>query len=163
MVRCMMKLTERVLNGPNPDGSPLDPRDGASAFLAAAGLNITTVRPDRFEGYIDLDESHHQPWGIVHGGVYTTAVESAASLGASAFAAQRGQYAVGVNNNTSFLRPVTAGRVEVTAWPIQQGRTQQLWQVEIVDHTGRLIATGQLRVANVPLPASAAPTDGGEA
>lgn len=148
----MIELTERVLTGPNPDGSPLDPRDGASAFVAAAGLMITTVRPDRFEGYIELDASHHQPWGIVHGGVYATAVESAASIGASAFAAERGQYAVGVNNNTNFLRPLTGGRVDVTAWPIQQGRTQQLWQVEIVDQAGRLIATGQLRVANVALP-----------
>ena len=150
----MIELTERLINGPDPDGSPLDPRDGASAFVAAAGLMITKVRPDRFEGYIELGEAHHQPWGIVHGGVYATAVESAASLGASAFAAERGQYAVGVNNNTSFLRPLTAGRVEVTAWPIQQGRTQQLWQVEIVDEAGRLIATGQLRLANVPLPTS---------
>ena len=148
----MIELTERVLTGPNADGSPLDPRDGASAFVAAAGLMITTVRPDRFEGYIELGEAHHQPWGIVHGGVYATAVESAASIGASAFAAERGQYAVGVNNNTSFLRPLTGGRVDVTAWPIQQGRTQQLWQVEIVDQAGRLIATGQLRVANVALP-----------
>src|SRR5436853_525777 len=121
MVSCMIELSE--------DLSGLDLEDG-SAFLAAAGLIITTVRPDRFEGYIELGEEHHQPWGIVHGGVYATAVESAASLGASAFAAERGQYAVGVNNNTSFLRPLTSGRVEVTAWPIQQGRTQQLWQVE---------------------------------
>jgi uncharacterized protein (TIGR00369 family) len=156
----MIELTERVINGPNPDGSPLDPRDGASAFVAAAGLMITKVRPDRLEGYIELGEAHHQPWGIVHGGVYATAVESAASLGASAFAAANGQYAVGVNNNTSFLRPLTAGRVDVTAWPIQQGRTQQLWQVEIVDQAGRLIATGQLRVANVALPTSATSTDG---
>jgi 1,4-dihydroxy-2-naphthoyl-CoA hydrolase len=155
MVGFMIELTERVLNGPDPDGTPLDPRDGASAFVAAAGLVITTVRPDRFEGYIELGDAHHQPWGIVHGGVYATAVESAASLGASAFAAERGQYAVGVNNNTSFLRPLTAGRVDVTAWPIQQGRTQQLWQVEIVDQAGRLIATGQLRVANVDLPTPA--------
>ena len=159
----MIELTERLINGPNDDGSPLDPRDGAGAFVAASGLMITKVRPDRFEGYIELGEAHHQPWGIVHGGVYATAVESAASLGASAFAAARGQYAVGVNNNTSFLRPLTAGRVEVTAWPIQQGRTQQLWQVEIVDQAGRLIATGQLRVANVALPTSASSTDGATA
>lgn len=149
----MIELSERILSS-NPDGTALDPHDGASAFLAAAGLVITTVRPDRFEGYIELGEEHHQPWGIVHGGVYATAVESAASLGASAFAAERGQYAVGVNNNTSFLRPLTGGRVDVTAWPIQQGRTQQLWQVEIVDERGKLIATGQLRVANVDLPPS---------
>ena len=156
----MTELTQRVLNGPNPDGTPWDPRDGASAFVAAAGLVITTLRPDRFEGYIELGDAHHQPWGLVHGGVYATAVESAASLGASAFAAERGQYAVGVNNNTNFLRPLTAGRVEVTAWPIQQGRTQQLWQVEVVDEASRLIATGQLRVANVDLPAGAPTTDG---
>src|SRR3954468_4182837 len=148
----MIELADRARQPVGPDGQPLDPTDPGSAFVAALGLMITEVRPDRFEGYIELGEAHHQPWGIVHGGVYATAVESAASLGASAFAATRGQYAVGVNNNTSFLRPLTAGRVEVTAWPIQQGRTQQLWQVEIVDRAGRLIATGQLRVANVALP-----------
>ncbi len=158
----MIELTEDVQPGPGLDGVPLDPSEGASAFLAAAGLVITTVRPDRFEGYIDLGEEHHQPWGIVHGGVYATAIESAASLGASAFAAERGQYAVGVNNNTSFLRPLTAGRVEVTASPIQQGRTLQLWQAEIVDQAGRLIATGQVRVANVALPSRASTTEGEE-
>lgn len=155
----MIELTQRVIQGPRPGDPPLDPHDGASAFIAAAGLMITTVRPDRFEGYIELGDEHHQPWGIVHGGVYATAVESAASLGASAFAAERGQYAVGVNNNTSFLRPLTSGRVEVTAHPIQQGRSQQLWQVEVVDQAGRLIATGQVRLANVDPPARAATTD----
>jgi uncharacterized protein (TIGR00369 family) len=159
----MIELTEGINKGPDPDASPLGLHDGASAFVAAAGLTITTVRPDRFEGYIELGEEHHQPWGIVHGGVYATAVETAASLAASAFAAERGNYAVGVNNNTSFLRPLTGGRVEVTAHPIQQGRTQQLWQVDVVDQADRLIATGQVRLANVEPPTSTPTTDGGAA
>jgi 1,4-dihydroxy-2-naphthoyl-CoA hydrolase len=152
MVSSMIELTDRVTQRPQVDGPPLDPNDGGSAFLVAAGLVLTSIRADGVEGYIDLGEEHHQPWGIVHGGVYTTAVESAASLGGSAFAAERGMVAVGVNNNTNFLRPISTGRVVVTARPLQQGRTQQLWEVRIVDGDDRLIATGQLRLANVAPP-----------
>ena len=38
----------------------------------------------RVVGHIDLGPGHHTPWGVIHGGVYATAVETAASLGASA-------------------------------------------------------------------------------
>jgi acyl-coenzyme A thioesterase PaaI-like protein len=43
--------------------------------------------------------------------------------------------------------------VEVVAEPIFQGRTQQLWQVSInrLDN-GKLVARGQLRLQNLPLP-----------
>ena len=33
--------------------------------------------------------------------------------------------------------------------PIHQGRTSQLWVIEINDAAGRRVARGQLRVANV--------------
>jgi 1,4-dihydroxy-2-naphthoyl-CoA hydrolase len=159
----MTELAERVTLDPAVEGSPLDPRVGASAFLAAGGLVLESIRPDGVEGYIELGQDHHTPWGIVHGGVYAAAVESAASLGGSAFAAELGMVAVGVNNNTNFARPLTAGRVEVTARPLQQGRTQQLWQVDIVDQARRLIATGQLRLANVAPPANGSTSDAGVA
>jgi 1,4-dihydroxy-2-naphthoyl-CoA hydrolase len=65
-----------------------------------------------------------------------------------------GQFAVGVQNITEFLRPVTAGRVDVVAEPVQQGRTLQLWQVELRRGDGKLVARGQVRLQNVPLPGS---------
>jgi len=123
-----------------------------SEYLGAAGLRLTEVTSTRVVGVIDLGPEHHTPFGIVHGGVYCSAVETAASVGASAAAAERGQVAVGVVNTTNFLRPLTAGRVTVTATAVQQGRTQQLWQVDVVDEAGRLIATGQLRLQNVERP-----------
>ena len=88
---------------------------------------------------------------MVRGGVYTTAVETAASLGASLAVRHRG-IAVGVHNATDFLRPATSGRAEVIAEPLQQGRVQQLWLVTITDERGRALARGQLRLQNVPLP-----------
>lgn len=123
--------------------------ENASEFLVAAGLRLTHVAADRVEGVIDLGSEHHQPWGLVHGGVYTTAIESAATIGATAAASKDGLVAVGVNNNTNFLRSMISGRVRVLARPIQQGRTQQLWEVSISDADGRLVAVGQLRLQNV--------------
>ena len=123
--------------------------ENASAFLAAAGLRLTHVAADGVEGVIDLGPAHHTPWGVVHGGVYTAAVESAASVGATTAVADRGQIAVGTNNNTDFLRSMTTGTVAVTATPVQQGRTQQLWDVRITDESGRVIARGTVRLQNI--------------
>jgi acyl-coenzyme A thioesterase PaaI-like protein len=44
---------------------------------------------------------------------------------------------------------VTAGRVEVDARPIQQGKTQQLWEVRITDGEDRLVAVGQVRLQKI--------------
>ena len=123
--------------------------DNASAFLVAAGLRLTHVAADRVEGVIDLGPAHHTPWGVVHGGVYTAAIETAASVGASAAVADRGHIAVGANNNTDFLRSMTTGTVTVTATPAQHGRTQQLWDVHITDQNGRVVARGTVRLQNI--------------
>lgn len=135
------------------DLPPTDLRS-ASAFVAASGFVVTESSGTRVGGHVDLGPEHHTPWGVVHGGVYCSIVESAASIGASAAVAERGQFAVGVNNNTDFLRPMTAGRLDVLAEPIQQGRTLQLWLVTLTRaDDGKPVARGQVRLQNVPLPA----------
>ena len=121
----------------------------ATAFMQAAGLVLAEVDSSHVTGWIDLGPEHHQPWGLVHGGVYTTAIETAASVGASTAAQEHGLVAVRVNNNTNFLRSMAKGRVTVDARAIQQGRTQQLWEVRVTDGRDRLIATGQVRLQNI--------------
>jgi 1,4-dihydroxy-2-naphthoyl-CoA hydrolase len=125
----------------------------ASAFVAATGLELSEVTGTRVTGSIELGPQHHTPWGVVHGGVYCTVVESAASIGASTAVTDRGQFSVGVSNQTDFLRPMTAGRLDVVAEPVQQGKTLQLWLVTLTRaDDGKIIARGQVRLQNVPLP-----------
>ena len=127
--------------------------EASSEFVRVAGLRFDEIGGERVRGSIELSERHHTPWGVVHGGVYTTAVESAASVGASAAVEEREQFAVGVSNSTDFLRPVKEGRVDVVAEPIMQGKIQQLWQVVITrSEDGKQVARGQVRLQNVPLP-----------
>jgi uncharacterized protein (TIGR00369 family) len=128
-------------------------RSSASPFVVATGFDPVEISGTRVSGYADLGSEQHTPWGVVHGGVYCAIVESAASIGASTAVADRGQFAVGVNNNTDFLRSMTEGRVDVLAEPVQQGRTQQLWQVALTRaEDGVLIARGQVRLQNVRRP-----------
>jgi uncharacterized protein (TIGR00369 family) len=125
----------------------------ASAFVASMKFEVTEATGSRVTGTVDLGPDQHTPWGVVHGGVYSSVVESAASIGASTAVVDRGQFAVGVNNTTDFLRPMTSGRLDVVAEPIQQGRTLQLWQVLLTRaDDGKLVARGQVRLQNVPLP-----------
>jgi uncharacterized protein (TIGR00369 family) len=134
----------------SPDLPTKEQLELASEFVTAAGLRLDEVGPARVTGWIDLDARHHQPFGIVHGGVYAAAIESAASIGATTAASDRGLVAVGVNNNTNFVASMSEGRVLVVAEAFVQGRTQQLWNVSITrESDGRLMASGQVRLQNV--------------
>jgi 1,4-dihydroxy-2-naphthoyl-CoA hydrolase len=129
-----------------------------SPFLDALGMRFESVAGDRVVAWIELGPDQHTPWGVVHGGAYTTAIESAASVGASAAVLDRGQFAVGVNNTTDFLRPLVGGRVQVIAEPIFQGASQQLWDVRVTRaEDGKLLARGQVRLQNVDLPRAPQP------
>ena len=125
----------------------------ASPFVAAMRFQPAEISGTRVLGSVDVGPEQHTPWGVVHGGLYSSVIESAASIGASAAVLDRGQFAVGVNNSTDFLRPMTSGRLDVVAEPVQQGRTLQLWLVTLTrSDDGKLVARGQVRLQNVPLP-----------
>jgi uncharacterized protein (TIGR00369 family) len=121
----------------------------ASELMRLLEIRFDEITPTRVTGSIAADERHHQPWGLVHGGLYTTAIETFATTGAFEAVKERGQEAIGVANATDFLRPHRGGRLSVVAVSIHQGRTQQLWQVEIRrPDDDKLVARGQVRLQN---------------
>jgi 1,4-dihydroxy-2-naphthoyl-CoA hydrolase len=123
--------------------------DMTSGFFALLGLELDEITTDRVVIRWRCRPELLQPYGILHGGVYSSVVETAASLGAAAWFGDRGGV-VGVSNQTDFLRAVREGELSAVANPVHRGRTQQLWQVEIADEAGRLVARGQVRLQNLP-------------
>ena len=118
-------------------------------FDKTIGLVFTRVAEDELEAEVPVTEALLQPYGLVHGGVHAGVVETACSIGGGVHAAANGQAVVGVENHTSFLRGVRGGRLRATARPVQLGRRAQLWQTDIVDEQGRLVATGRVRLFTV--------------
>jgi uncharacterized protein (TIGR00369 family) len=117
-------------------------------FDKLLGTEYLEVGPDRVRAKLEIRSDLHQPYGIVHGGVLCSIVESCASMGAGMWFSGRGGV-VGVSNHTNFLRASRSGTLSIEATPIHRGRTQQLWLVEISNEEGKAVARGEVRLANI--------------
>ena len=112
----------------------------------ALGLRIVSASRDEVVAEYDVETRHHQGYGIAHGGVHCSAVESVCSMGAAMDAMSRGQSVVGLENHTSFVRAVRSGRVRITATPVTRGRRSQLWEAVARDEQGRIVSSGRVRL-----------------
>ncbi len=121
---------------------------GYDGFDALIGLEITSATPDEVRAVLPVRPELHQPYGLLHGGVLCSIVETLGSVGAAAWFGDRG-HVVGTANHTNLLRAVREGMLTAVATPVHRGRSQQLWSVEVRDEQEQLVAKGELRVANL--------------
>jgi 1,4-dihydroxy-2-naphthoyl-CoA hydrolase len=136
--------------GGSLSGDDLEAFGGDHFGAKLLGLTLDEVALDHVRAHLDCDERHHQPFGIVHGGVWCAVVESMASIGGAMNAIRQDKQVVGVNNSTDFLRAHRTGRVDGLAEPLHVGRTQQLWQVVLTRASDdKVVARGQVRLQNV--------------
>jgi 1,4-dihydroxy-2-naphthoyl-CoA hydrolase len=88
-----------------------------------------------------------QPFGLLHGGVISTLIESICSRATAGAVYDQGMAAMGQSIDVSFVRPVTEGGVEVRAQARHRGRTTWLWQAEVVNDEGKVCALAQMTIA----------------
>ena len=110
------------------------------------GLELLESTKDRTVARLVVTPDPHQPFGLLHGGVLCAIVETVGSISGAAW---YGGGVVGTSNHTNFLRAVRTGTLTAVSTPVHRGRTQQLWEVDITDEQGRLVAKGSLRLANL--------------
>ena len=115
-------------------------------FDSLLGLRYDKVTRDGVVARLDVTPALHQPYGILHGGVLCSVVESVGSVSGAAW---YGGAVVGTSNHTNFLKAVRSGTLTVTSVPVHRGKTQQLWDVNVTDEAGVLVAKGQLRLTNL--------------
>jgi uncharacterized protein (TIGR00369 family) len=115
-------------------------------FEVALGMTFTRASGDEVECELPVGADLLQPYGLVHGGVYSSIIETAASVGAALFAMRSGQTTVGLENTTSFLRAVRSGKLIAIARPLHRGRATQVWEVEVRNDEGKMAATGRVRL-----------------
>lgn len=124
----------------------LVPEDLATdPFTGMIGLVWDSLSRNQVTAHLDANARHHQPHGIVHGGVYAAVAEVMASVGGSMNLDGPAQIAVGISNQTDFLRAHSDGRLDATAEPAFIGETRQLWTVDIYRaHDGKPVARSRV-------------------
>lgn len=123
------------------------PREYITGFDQLYGLEMLELTDDRVRAEVKVRDELKQAFGLVHGGVYAAIAESVASFGTAAVVMREGKLAVGLSNQTSFLRPITQGTIHAVAVAKHRGRTTWVWEVEMSDDQGRLCVLTRMTIA----------------
>jgi uncharacterized protein (TIGR00369 family) len=90
---------------------------------------------------LDPELRHYNPLGVVHGGVISTLLDTAAGCSVHS-TLQPGEGYTSLDLTVKFLRPVTteSGRLRAVGEVIQRGRRTALAQAQLFDGSGKLVA-----------------------
>jgi uncharacterized protein (TIGR00369 family) len=123
-----------------------------SGFDRLYGLELLSFSDTEVRGQLTVRPEVKQPAGLVHGGVYASIAESLASMATHVAVAAQGEMAMGLSNNTSFLRPITEGTVHAVATRLHRGRTTWVWDVRFSDDADRTCALTRMTIAVRAMP-----------
>ena len=111
-------------------------------------FNILSATQDQVVLTWSVGPEHLQPSGVVHGGVYSAAGETAAWAGAELWGGGDGRLAA-ASVRTTFLRPVNGGKLTVRAEPVAQSADSQRWSADIRTDDDDLVAQVEVLLVSV--------------
>ena len=123
------------------------PHKATKGFDGLYGLELLELGAERALGQVLVRDELKQPFGLVHGGVYAAIAESLASIATGVAVGAEGKIAMGLSNQTSFLRPITRGTIHALALRKHAGRTTWVWEVEMSDDEGRACVLTRMTIA----------------
>jgi 1,4-dihydroxy-2-naphthoyl-CoA hydrolase len=126
----------------------------ASGYSDLLGIEWLDEDPEEPRARIPIRDDLRQPFGLMHGGVLSSLVESVCSRATALVVFGDGMAAMGQSIEVNFLRPITAGHAEVRARARHRGRSTWVWESEVLDADGRLCALAHMTIAVRPLPSS---------
>ena len=119
-------------------------------FNRLLGLEVMDYSDTDVHAQLAVRDDLKQPMGLVHGGVYAALAETLASMATALAVAAEGSVAMGLSNNTSFMRPITDGVIHAHATRLHRGRTTWLWDVRFSDDQDRTCALTRMTIAVRP-------------
>ena len=130
------------------DVAHLDSMKEKESLVKDLGIEYVETEPGRVVMTMPVDERHHQPLGFLHGGASVVLAETVATTGAW-LNCPEGKVAFGSEINASHLRPKREGTLTAVGTPVQVGKTNQVWEVEIRDEEGKPVCVSRCRLAVV--------------
>ena len=113
------------------------------------GMRLAGIGFDRCRIELDLDERHMQPFGIVHGGVLATLVDTA-TFWAGYLRLPQGTGLVNVDLKLNYLKAVTAGTLRTEGTCIRAGRQVSVTEATVYDAAGDKVAHGLSTLMALP-------------
>ena len=110
-----------------------------NSFIDHLGIVFTEYDDESISGSIEIGETHLQPAGVVHGGVYVALAETLAGAGSSLLL-EPDKIALGATVNSQHITSASKGKITGIATIIHSGIFKHIWDVKITDDIGKLIS-----------------------
>jgi len=120
-----------------------------SPFPSHLPMRLTEMTMDASRVELDIAACHMQPFGIVHGGVIATLVDTA-TFWAGIGPLPDDSGLVNVDLKLNYLESATKGRLIATGRRIRTGRTMSYTEAYVHSDGGRLIAHGTSTLMALP-------------
>ncbi len=121
-----------------------------ASYPILIGMTLDDIAIDSVSIGLELDPQRHlQPYGIVHGGVLATLIDTATFW--SAFLRLPSDVGlVNIDLKLNYLQPAITGRLTTVGRCIRPGRTLSYTEAHIYDESGQLLAHGTSTLLSRP-------------
>ena len=113
------------------------------------GMRIAALDFDSCRIELDLAERHLQPFGIVHGGVLATLIDTA-TFWAGFMRLPEDAGLVNVDLKLNYLKAVTRGHLRAEGRCLRAGRQISYTEASVLDEAGELVAHGTSTLMALP-------------
>jgi uncharacterized protein (TIGR00369 family) len=120
-----------------------------SPYPALIGMRIGMLEFDRARIDLDLRRDHLQPFGIVHGGVLATLIDTA-TFWAAFLRIPEDAGLVNVDLKLNYLKAIASGRLRAEGECLRAGRQISYTVASVYDEAGELVAHGTSTVMTLP-------------
>lgn len=118
-------------------------------FPRLMGMRLEAIEIDSAKIVLNIDERHFQPFGIVHGGVLATLIDTA-TFWAAFLRLPPDVGLVNIDLKLNYLQPARSGRLTATGRCIRPGRTLSYTEAHVHDARGELLAHGTSTLMALP-------------
>lgn len=113
------------------------------------GMRLEAIAIDSATVVLEIDERHFQPFGMVHGGVLATLIDTA-TFWAAFLRLPPDAGLVNIDLKLNYLQPANGGGLTATGRCIRPGRTLSYTEAYVHDERGELLAHGTSTLMVLP-------------
>ena len=110
------------------------------------GIEFTQIENDKLVATMPVDQRTIQPFGLLHGGASVSLAETLGSVAAYCSVDSSKYMTVGLEINANHISSARSGYVTGTAKPVHLGKSTQVWAVEIIDESGKLVSLCRITI-----------------
>jgi 1,4-dihydroxy-2-naphthoyl-CoA hydrolase len=111
------------------------------------GIEFTAIDESGLIAKMPVNQTTHQPMGLLHGGASVVLIESIASMGSALLCDLTIEAPVGLEVNANHIGSIKSGEVFGKARVIHQGKQTHVWSVDIINpENNKLICSGRITI-----------------